>query len=136
MYTGFLQNAVVSVESSLATRMSEKVIMLIVLVLTIKWAVSIKPLMLSPVPSATTVFHISYLGTMLYYDDCMCKVCEDALHIVHIASHLQVLKQANKILFQCKVHTLRSFQLNLEVSQTIQRRKYLVLANWKQIKNK
>jgi len=110
--------------------------MLIVLVITIKWTVSIKPLMLSPVPLATLFFHISYLGTMLYFDNCMCKVCEDALHIVHFAKHLQFLKQVNKILLQCTVHKPKSFKLNLEVSQTIQTRKYLVLANWKQIKKK
>jgi len=84
--------------------MYEKVIILIVLVLTTNWTVSVKPLMLSPVPSATLVFHISYLGTMLYFDHCMCKVCEDVLHVVHIANHIQVLMQANKILLQCTVH--------------------------------
>ena len=40
-----------------------KVIKLIVLVLTINRTVSIKPLMLSPVPSAIVVFHISFWGT-------------------------------------------------------------------------
>jgi hypothetical protein len=88
----------------------------------------------SPVPSASLVFHISYLGTMLYFDHCTCKVCQQALHIVHIANLLQVLKQANKILLQCTVHTPNSFKLHLEVSQTIQRRNNLVLGKWTQIK--
>jgi len=33
---------------------------------------------------------------MLYFDHCMCKVWEGALHIVHNVNHLQVLKQAKK----------------------------------------
>jgi len=136
MCTGFLQSSVVSVESLLGTRMSEKVITLIVLVLTINWTVSVKPLMFSLVPSAIMVFHISYLGTMLYFDHSTCNDCQDAVHIVHIAKHVQVLKQTNKILLQCTVHTPKSFKLNLEVSQTIQTRKYLALANWKQMKKK
>jgi len=109
----FLHSCVVCVESLLVTRMSEKVIILIVLVITIKWTVSIKPLTLSPVQLATLFFHISYLGTMLYFDHCMCKVREDALHIVHITKHLQVLKQCNKIFLQCTVHTPKPFKLNL-----------------------
>jgi len=71
---------------------------------------------------------------MLYFDHYMCRVRQNAIHTVDIASHLQVLKQANKILLQCTVHTPRCFKLNLEVSQTIQTKKYLVLANWKQTK--
>jgi len=134
MCTRLLQSSVVSAESLLVTRMSEKVIILIVLVLTINWTVSVKPVMLRRVPKATMVFHISYLETMLYFDHCMCKVCKDAFHIVHTASHLQVLMQAHKILLQCTAHIPKPIKLNLEVSQTIQRRKYLVLANWKQIK--
>ena len=118
----FLQSCVVSVESLLVTTMSEKVIILIVLVITIKWTVSIKPLTISPVPSATLFFHISYIGTMLYFDHCTCKVWEDALHIVHITKHLQVLKQANKIFLQCTVHKPKPFKLKLEVSQTVQTR--------------
>jgi len=113
MCTGLLQSSVVSVESLLVTRMSEKVIILIVLVLTITWTVSVKPVMLRRVPKATMVFHISYLETMLYFDHCMCKVCKDALHIVHITSHLQVLMQVHKILLQCTVHIPKSIKLKL-----------------------
>jgi hypothetical protein len=117
MCTGLLQSSVVSVESLLVTRMSEKVIILIVLVLTITWTVSVKPVMLRCVPKATMVFHISYLETMLYFDHCMCKVCKDALHIVHIASHLKVLMQVHKILLQCTVHIPKSIKLKLRQSK-------------------
>ena len=67
---------------------------------------------------------------------CICKVCEDALHIVQIAKHLQVLNHSSKILLQCTVHTPNNLTLNLEVLQTFHRRKCLILANWKQIKKK
>jgi len=49
----------------------------------------------NPVPSATLVFHISCLRTMLYFDHCICKVCQDALHIVDIANHF-TSSQASK----------------------------------------
>ena len=47
MCTGLLQSSVVSVESLLVTRMSEKVIILIVLVSTINCILCGKPLMLA-----------------------------------------------------------------------------------------
>ena len=73
----------------------------------------------APRPIGKLVLHFSYLGTMLYFHHSMCKVCEDASYIVHIAKHLQVHMQTNKILLQCTVHTPKSFKLNSGVSQTI-----------------